>query len=165
MDSHIKLSPEMAETTKKHLERVIGDIFRLMFNLDLSSSEASSAGKKDTISAFLLLKHEKVSACVSIHVLRKTAILIAERIGMSDPKNVTPAILQDVACEIVNIVGNNLRTYLLKEIGVYFEIGNAVADKAELGDLTTPIVFDLDFQVSPEALLSLGFECGELPKA
>jgi len=165
MDSHIKLSPEMAITTKQHLEQVIGDIFRLMFNLDLSSSESSSSGKRDTISAFLLLTHEKVCACVSIHILRKTATLIAERIGISDPKNITPEILQDVACEIVNIVGNNLRTYLLKEIGVYFDIGTAASNKADLGLLETPIIFDLDFQVTPEALLSLGFECGETPKA
>jgi hypothetical protein len=76
--------------------------------------------------------------------------------GASLPESV----FQDVAAEIVNIVGNNLRTFLIQQAGVYFEIGNAVIDDGA-ETLEAPITFNLDFELNPEALLSLGFRCGE----
>lgn len=150
-----------AVATKQHIERSLSDVFRVMFNLDVALAAIPSPDDKDYISAYVMLTHEKATACVSLRILRATARLVAERAGVEVGAAVSSFVLQDVACEIVNIVANNLRTFLSENVGVYFEMGEVLVAKADLSALKPSIVLNLDFQVNPEALLSLGFMCGD----
>ncbi|MDD3371692.1 MAG: hypothetical protein PHE27_07720 [Alphaproteobacteria bacterium] len=154
------LRSEEALAAKQHMEQSLSDIFRLMFNLDLASAADKAAVKKqEALAAHVYLKHEKVTACIVLHVLKETASLIASKVGAEVPSS--NAVLQDIVCEIVNILGNSLRAFLVQNLGLRFETGD-IASGVPDKDVARPgIVINLDFQVNPEALVNLDFTCGE----
>jgi hypothetical protein len=150
-----------SHATKQHMERSLSDVFKVMFDLNLASTPTPSPDSEDSLSAYVMLDHERTTACVSLRILRATATLIAERAGVEVSSTLAPFILQDVACEIVNIIANNMRTFLFEKTGLYFEMHEIVPARADIAALKPSIVLNLDFQVNPEALISLGFLCNE----
>jgi len=151
-----------AAATKQYMERSLSDVFRLMFNLDLALAQSPSPDRdEDAISVYVLLSHEKTTACVSLRILKSTALMVAERAGVNTMTASSSFILEDVACELVNIVANNLRTFLSENTGAYFSMGEVMVAKADLEAIRPSIVLNLDFPITPEALLNLGFTCGE----
>lgn len=89
-------------------------------------------------------------------------MLIAENVGLED----SPDVGKDVACEIVNIVGNNLRTFYSENLGVLFSMELPIP--REVDEISKPDIFlNLDFEATPEALISLDFLCSEggMPQA
>lgn len=159
-----KLSSDVVVATKEHMGRTLNDIFRLMFNLNLAVAQppvSGTAEEKNSVAAHILLISDKTTICISFRILRATALLIAERVGMKGEAAMAPSVLQDLACEIVNIVANNLRTFLSQNAGVYFEMKPVVRDKKDLAEINPASHFNLDFQITPEALISLGFICDE----
>ncbi len=141
------------------MTRLLSDVFRVMFNLDLAQSDISNFDEKESVSAYVMLEHQKATACVTLRILRATAQIIAERAGVDLSSAVSSFVIQDVACEIVNIIANNLRTFLSDKTGIYYEMGRIVPGKADIDVLHPNIVFNLDFQINPDALVKLGFVC------
>jgi len=89
-------------------------------------------------------------------------MLIAHNVGLTD----SPDVGQDVACEIVNIVGNNLRTFYSENLGVLFTLDLPIP--REVDEISKPDIFlNLDFEATPEALISVDFLCceGSMPQA
>ncbi len=145
---------------KQHLEQSLVTLFHIMFNLDLIAMPGHAHDGKDIIPAHLLLVHGKKTACVNLHISRDTALLIAEGAGIDVSSEVELAVIQDVACEIVNIIGNNLRTFFSENTDVYFEIGTATAcayDTASDPD----VLLNMGFQANPDARIGLGLICSE----
>ncbi len=155
------LRDNKAEELRQYMDRSLTDVFRIMFNLDLAQTAVAFPNEKDCIPVHVLLFHEKATACVSLRLLRNTAFLIAKHAGVEISSALTPFILQDVACEMVSIVGNNLRAYLADKIGVYFEMGEIIVGESNVVGLTPDFVLDLNFELNPEAQITLSFVCGK----
>ncbi len=147
------LHPSSAVSTEQRISSSLTDLFQFMFNLSLSTS-SRAVQRKDFIPAYIILSHGGVKACVSLHISRQAALLIAERVGLCGDQS----IVQDVACEIVNIVGNNLRTFYSEQLGVLFTMELPKPGEATL--VPKPdVTLNLDFEATPEALVSLDFLC------
>lgn len=155
------LYPGNAASTEQRISSSLTDLFRFMFNLSLSTSSRQFQ-RKDFIPAHIILRHGSAKVCVSLHISRHAAMLIAENVGLED----SPDVGKDVACEIVNIVGNNLRTFYSENLGVLFSMELPIP--REVDEISKPDIFlNLDFEATPEALISLDFLCSEggMPQA
>ncbi|MFA5040452.1 MAG: hypothetical protein WC464_02315 [Bdellovibrionales bacterium] len=146
---------------ERYMERSLADVFRIMFNLDLAQTPIAFPNERDCIPVHVMLYHENATACVSLRLLRNTAFLIAKKAGVEMSSALTPFILQDVACEMVSIISNNLRAYLSEKVGIYFEIGEIIVSEADVASLEPEITLNMNFQINPEAQLTLSFACGK----
>ena len=154
------LCPDSAVSTEQRMSRSLTEVFQLMFNLNLVTTSYRSPKQKDFIPAHIMFNHEQATACVSLHISRAAAFLIAERVGIKVTSDSASTVIQDVACEIVNIVGNNLRTFFSENLDMRFDM--ALATAGEVASVLQPnIAVNLDFQTTPDALISLDFFCSD----
>ncbi|MDD4616074.1 MAG: chemotaxis protein CheX [Alphaproteobacteria bacterium] len=157
-----KVSADVVDSIKKNIERLVRDVFLLMFNLTLFDAPDAVIDDEDSVTARLVLRHEKIKVCISFRIKSTTAEIIAKRVGIVQTDNQSLALYQDVVCELTNIVGNNLRTVLSEVPGLYFDfdIPNIVVGEACPCEQPSPnIVFKKDFEISPEAHIRLSLVC------
>jgi hypothetical protein len=156
---HEYLSAPKTVATQQCMERSISDVFRLMFNLDVALASEASPENKEALCAHILLRHESATACVSLSVLRQTALLVAERAGIDVSKGASPSVLQDVVCEIVNIIASAVRTFFSEKVGIRFEMSKILLEKPEIASSSRARVINLDFKVNSDAVVRVSFAC------
>ncbi len=153
------LYPKSDLSTEQLICHSLTELFRFMFRLELVARTSRPLGQADNIPAYILLSHDKVIACISLHISHTAALLIAERVGITVTPESDSDIVQDVACEIVNIVGNNLRTFFSENLGILFTMDLPKSGESQVSE--PDVVLNLDFEATPEALISLDFLCME----
>lgn len=143
------------------MERLLRDTFHLMFNLDLLQVSCFEFDRQKTIFTKLILRQKEITVCIFLHITPETANLIANRVGVGNTDALPVALSQDIACEIVNIVGNRIRTELSQRLSLNFEFGLPnTASEGEDFHLDSPVSFNMNFQITPETPIELGFICG-----
>ena len=140
---------------ERYMGQSLTDIFHMMFNLDIVKTKDSDANAH-LVPAHIMLTRGKTTAYVVLHVSSEAAVLIGQKVGMDVSSGLNEAQVEDVACEIANIVGNNLRTFLMEKLGIYFELGPALPGEVKTSSTEDSIV-KLNFQVSSHASISLDF--------
>lgn len=163
MEMHNSISEYLCSNhgipTEQHIKRSLIDIFQVMFNLSLTSACVPLNKRTDFIPAYVTLTHDNATACVHLHISRDAAVLIAQRAGL-DVTDLSTGIIQDVACEIVNIVGNSLRSFISESTGICFEMGATTAGEYDATS-TSSVLMDMDFQVNPQASVKLSLMCSD----
>jgi hypothetical protein len=125
----------------------------MMFQLDIFLMPRVTHGAGDQlVCAFMDLTYGDTKACITIAVTRLLLETISEQIGGGVQ---APEIAQDIACEITNIVGNHLRSYLSDKMGVEFVI--SLPKPGYPPDEEPPHVFNLHFRIRENDSIDLDF--------
>jgi hypothetical protein len=90
----------------------------MMFQLDVFMlPKVSAANENNLISSYMDFSYKQSKAVLSIGIGNDLVKHMAHQIDptLSAP---SPEIIQDIVCEITNIVGNHLRTYVFNKFNI-----------------------------------------------
>lgn len=94
----------------------------MMFHLDVLLLPNTPLSDNQTISAFVEMKDGQARSIISIAISAELLEHLARQLDPSTSPP-SPAIIQDIACEISNIIGNHVRSYLDDSAGINLIIG------------------------------------------
>lgn len=154
------LTPSRIIEAEERLSRSLADLFQRMFKLEVTAVDLPPNRHFDVISASITLEHETTLSCVFILIPKEVAALIARQAGVDSALYDSVPIVQDITCEIVNIVGNNLRAYFSEAIGISFKLGRPTPGFGDLLSLRSSDI-KLHFQIKSHNPIELGFMYGE----
>ncbi len=150
-------TPVILEQLKKHVSRSLTDTFNLMFNLNLSACAVPPAGGSDkTQKAYVEFTGGKTTAFLNATIPDHIVKAMVATLGLPEGQY-TPAVAQDITCEILNIVGHAVCTFLTTQQGVRFHIG---LPKPGTPQEKTPVdaeTLSVHFLGTAEAIMNLDF--------
>jgi hypothetical protein len=149
------LSPQSLTAIRRNISSSVTDTFQMMFQMDIfSMPEFQQSEENKPICAFMELVHQDTRACITISITR----MVVEHIGgLLAPGGAgsSPEVVQDIVCEVTNIVGNHLRSYLSDKLSAEFKISMPRPGSPPPTD-PQPL-FNLHFRIRENDAINLDF--------
>ena len=117
------LTPETAQEVAHRMTQALTDTFKIVFCLDVFLLPQSHGRcSLQTVSAHIDMTDAEAKGVLAISMTQDLADHLAKHM---DPHatSVADELVQDIICEIVNIVGNHARSFLHDKKGINLAIG------------------------------------------
>jgi hypothetical protein len=148
------LTQQALNAVRRNISGSLTDTFQMMFQMDILQAPSNKVGLDDSVCAYMELDHQATKACITITITRQLIKSIADQLapgGMAGSAEV----IQDIVCEITNIVGNHLRSYLSDKMGVEFIISLPKPGPPKVEE--PPHMFNLHFRIRENDCIDLDF--------
>lgn len=147
----------------ENVSRSLTNTFQMMFQLDLSLlPHTQDNGDGQLICSYMDLSYKKARARLSLAISKVSVESIAHNME-PDVTPPSPEIVQDIVCEVTNIVGNHLRSYISDKMGFMMDISlpHPGLPPADADDTS---VINLFFRIMENDSVKLGLSYGtQLP--
>ncbi len=116
-------TPERSEELRPLIRKTLISAFNVMFNLDPSLSASCEKGTGPEVKAYIELKTDKGrSAFLNVVVTSEIIGKLCEMLGCEKGED-REKMGQEIACEVANIIGHAIRSYLIDNTKVTIEAG------------------------------------------
>ena len=150
------LTDKALQDLNRNVIQCLNDTFGMMFNIGIDLLPSDSLMDADTaVNAYMDLVNEEAKAFLMINI-SKTAVqeICAD---IHTPEEIAKAeVLQDTVCEITNIIGNHLRTYMCDDIGIDIHLSLPKNGLPTAPTLSPPLI-NMIFEIKKNGKLRLQF--------
>ncbi|MDR3450683.1 MAG: hypothetical protein P4M15_13235 [Alphaproteobacteria bacterium] len=147
-------SPEILRDIRRNISRSLTDTFQMMFQMDILMMQPPGPPSNNNVSAHIDMANDETSACLSVTVSRKVVEHICRQLQPGIPPQ--PHVVQDIVCEITNIVSNHLRSYMADKMGIEFALSLPKAGPAPANKVTENAI-SLHFRLQEQNCIELDF--------
>ena len=150
-----QLPPAAFFEIRRNITEALKETFQMMFHLDVFTLPQIQFNEEyEVICAHMCMINPDSKIVLSIAVTRDLVEFIAMTIDPS-VRMPSPPVVQDIVCEINNIIGNHLKTYINENVGIDFEMNLPKA--GALPKDSAAQTFDLHFRIRKDDEIDLSF--------